>query len=113
MMAQQRVTDVAIPSGVAAEDTANMSGQAGGGGGTSVSGDLGGGQQHGTGLPYMPDGPRNTYGHPTGNPSGDGVAPALDSVFGDLGGSGTSRETSGTEIPAAPYGTDPGGQGGR
>jgi hypothetical protein len=34
-------------------------------------------------------------------------------VFGDLGGSGASRETSGQDIPAAPMGSDPGGQGGR
>ena len=34
------------------------------------------------------------------------------SVFGDLGG-GVSSQLDGPEIPAAPSGTDPGGQGGR
>src|SRR5258708_31934666 len=79
MMAQQGMS---VPG--VASDASNMSGQAGGGSG-SVFGGLGGGQQHGTDLPYMPGGPRNSAGHPTGNPSGDpawGAVPALDSVFG-------------------------------
>ena len=33
-------------------------------------------------------------------------------VFGDLGGSGVAGQTGGQEIPAAPTGTDSGGQGG-
>ncbi len=115
-MAQQRA-DVPVPPGIGAPaQDYSASGQAGGGGPGSVFGDLGGGQQHGTDLPQMPDGPRNAYGHPTSNPSGgDGGisdAPALDSVFGDLGG-GVSSQLDGPEIPAAPSGTDPGGQGGR
>ena len=92
----------------------SYSGQAGGGSG-SVFGDLGGpGQQQGTGSENatFSDGPRNAGGHPTNNPSGDGVAPAHDGVFGDLGGSGTAAQTRGQNIPVAPAGTDPGGQGG-
>src|SRR5258708_35982279 len=77
-----------------ASDASNMSGQAGGGSG-SVFGGLGGGQQQGSDLPAMPDGPRNSGGYPTGNPSGDpawGAVPALDSVFGtDLGGAWSPR----------------------
>jgi hypothetical protein len=110
-MAQQ-----SIPGVAASNDTSNMSGQAGGGGGGSVFGDLGGGKQQGTQVDTMGDGPRNSGGHPTNNPSGDpawGEVPALDSVFGtDLGGSGVARETGGARIPNIP-GTDPGGQGGR
>jgi len=99
-----------------ASDASNMSGQAGGGSG-AVFGGLGGGVQHGSDLPQMPDGPRNTGGHPTGNPSGDpawGAVPALDSVFGtDLGGSGVAREIHGAAIPnIAPEMGAP-GQGGR
>ncbi len=99
-----------------ASDASNMSGQAGGGSG-SVFGGLGGGQQQGSDLPAMPDGPRNSGGHPTGNPSGDpawGSAPALDSVFGtDLGGSGVARETGGAAISNTVPSTGPPGQGGR
>ena len=88
------------------------SGQAGGGPG-SVFGDLGGpGQQQGTQVPITEDGPHNSAGNQTNNPSGDGTAPAQDSVFGDLGG-GVSSQTGGVMIPAGPVGTDPGGQGGR
>jgi hypothetical protein len=67
----------------------------------SVFGDLGGsGQQQGGGVMSEIS-------------SIDITPPVTDSVFGDLGGSGISRETSGPEIPAAPAGTDPGGQGGK
>lgn len=122
-MAQQRA-DVAMPPGISGAPAENYSssGQAGGGTG-SVFGGLGGpGQQQGSGMMPLPDSPRNQYGIPTGNPSGDAAddsgpdiadAPPPGSVFGDLGGSGTGRQTGGQEIPAAPYGTDPGGQGGR
>ena len=81
----------------------------------SVFGDLGGpGQQTGTDLPQLQDSPRNALGNPTGNPSGEhGPVPAQDSVFGDLGGGGVACQTGGPAIPAAPAGTDPGGQGGR
>ncbi len=110
-MAQQGMS---VPG--VASDASNMSGQAGGGSG-SVFGGLGGGQQHGTDLPYMPGGPRNSAGHPTGNPSGDpawGAVPALDSVFGtDLGGSGVAREIHGAVIPNIAPETGPPGQGGR
>ena len=64
------------------------------------------------------DGPRNVYGHASGNPSGNFPGalppPPLDSVFGDLGGSGTAGQFGGGEIPAlpGPEGHDPGGQGG-
>jgi hypothetical protein len=89
------------------------SGQAGGGSGT-VFGDLGGGVQHGTDLPYLQDGPRNSGGHPTSNPSGDGVAPPLDSVFGtDLGGSGVAGQTGGAQITNQVPSMGPPGQGGR
>ncbi len=97
-------------------DTGNMSGQAGGGG-DGVFGGLGGGVQQGTDLPYMPDGPRNAGGHPSGNPSGGGEwgeVPALDSVFGtDLGGSGVAGQTGGSQISNAVPSTGPPGQGGR
>lgn len=94
-------------------DTSNMSGQAGGGSG-SVFGDLGGGVQQGTQVPDMQDGPRNSSGHPTNNPSGDGTAPPLDSVFGtDLGGSGVAGQTGGRAISNAVPSTGPPGQGGR
>jgi hypothetical protein len=113
-MAQQRA-DVALPPGVgvAAQDYSS-SGQAGGGGTGGLFGDLGGpGQQHGDDLPQLQDSPRNAYGNATGNPSGGGDAlPPRDSVFGDLGGSGTAGQTGGEAIPPAPRGTDPGGQGG-
>ena len=81
----------------------------------SVFGDLGGpGQQQGSDLFPIQDGPRNSGGHPTNNPSGDGVAPPLDSVFGtDLGGSGVARETSGQQVPNIAPETGPPGQGGR
>jgi hypothetical protein len=92
-------------------DTGSMSGQAGGGGGDSVFGGLGGGVQHGTDLMPIQDGPRNNEGHATNNPSGDGVAPRQDSVFGDLGGSGVQGQEGGAMIPNSP-GRDPGGQGG-
>jgi len=88
----------------------SSSGQAGSSGGGSVFGDLGGGVQQGTMLPPIQDGARNEYGHPTSNPSGDGIAPPLESVFGDLGG-GVSSQTGGPAIPNTP-GRDPGGQGG-
>ena len=95
--------------GVAAEDY-SASGQAGGFTG-SVFGPLGGpGQQHGDGLPVLQDVPRNQWGISSGNPSGDGVAPKPDGVFGDLGGGVSSQ--LGAAIEAAPVGTDPGGQGG-
>jgi hypothetical protein len=91
-------------------DTGNMSGQAGGGS-DSVFGGLGGGQQQGSDLPQMPDGPHNTLGNPNNNPSGgDGTVPAQDGVFGDLGG-GVASQTGGGQIPNTP-GRDPGGQGG-
>src|SRR5258707_6021491 len=80
-----------------ASDASNMSGQAGGGSG-AVFGGLGGGVQQGSDLPQMPGGPRNSGGHPTGNPSGDpawGEVPPLDSVFGtDLGGVRGGRAAS-------------------
>jgi hypothetical protein len=86
------------------------SGQAGGGTG-SVFGDLGGpGQQQGTPVPMDAAPPLNSAGNVTNNPSGDGTAPAQDSVFGDLGG-GVSSQTGGMAIPNGP-GSDPGGQGG-
>jgi len=112
-MAQQRA-DVPLPPGVGvAAENYSSSGQAGGGSGT-VFGPLGGGQQHGNDLMPLQDSPRNMYGHPTGNPSGGGgEVPALDSVFGDLGGGGVACQLDGGEIPALPAGTDPGGQGGR
>ncbi len=66
----------------------------------SVFGPLGGGQQHGTDLPQLQDGPRN------GNPSGDGVSPRQDSVFGDLGGPGVAGQHGGGTLPSEP------GQGG-
>jgi len=109
-MAQQRA-DISIPA-----EAYSSPGQAGGGGPGSVFGDLGGGQQQGSDLPPLQDGARNAYGHPTGNPSGgDGgisAAPAPGSVFGDLGG-GVGSQLGGPDIPAAPTGSDPGGQGGR
>src|SRR6266567_9514637 len=87
------------------------SGQAGGGAGAVFASDLGGGVQQGSDLPQMPDGPRNSGGHPTGNPSGDGVAPPLDSVFGtDLGGSGVAREEGGQAISNTVPSTGPPGQ---
>ncbi len=110
-----------------ASDASNMSGQAGGGSG-AVFGGLGGGVQQGSDLPQMPGGPRNSGGHPTGNPSGDpawGEVPPLDSVFGtDLGGSGVAGQERGAAIPniapsTGPPGpniapsTGPPGQGGR
>src|SRR5258708_29853472 len=105
MMAQQGMS---VPG--VASDASNMSGQAGGGSG-SVFGGLGGGQQHGTDLPQMPGGPRNSAGHPTGNPSGDpawGAVPALDSVFGtDLGGSRAAPETHRAGVPHIPPPTAP------
>jgi len=101
--------------GVAASDTGNMSGQAGGGSG-AVFGDLGGGVQHGTQIPNMGDGPRNAYGHPTSNPSGDpawGQVPAPDSVFGtDLGGAGVAGQTQGAALPNTSPAAGPRGQGG-
>lgn len=80
----------------------------------SVFGELGGGgQQQGTQVENMPDGPRNALGNPTTNPSGGhGPVPAQDSVFGDLGGGGVDCQTGGPEMPALPDGHDPGGQGG-
>ncbi len=36
----------------------------------AVLGNLGGGQQQGSDLSPLPDGPRNSAGYPTGNPSG-------------------------------------------
>lgn len=114
-MAQQRA-DVPMPAGIGSSaETYSSSGQAGGGGSGSVFGDLGGpGQQQGDTMinATFDDGPRNSGGHPTNNPSGDGVAPPVDSVFGDLGGSGTAAQTGGAAIPNIP-GPDPGGQGGR
>jgi hypothetical protein len=93
-------------------DTGNMSGQAGGGT-DSVFGGLGGGVQQGTPVPDMEDGPRNQHGLSTNNPSGDGVAPPLDSVFStDLGGSGVAGQTGGRVIPNAQPATGPPGQGG-
>ena len=91
----------------------SSSGQAGSSGGGSVFGDLGGpGQQRGTPAPMTDEvGPHNSDGNVTNNPSGDGVAPAQDSVFGDLGG-GVSSQTGGARIVPGPVGTDPGGQGG-
>ena len=113
-MAQQRA-DMTVP--MSAGSDYSQSGQGATGGGTSVFGDLGGpGQQQGGGVMSAPqDGPRNAYGHPNGNPSGgDGwsTVPAADGVFGDLGGGGVACQTGGQEIPAAPAGTDTGGQGG-
>lgn len=121
-MAQQR-DGMTIPAGGGGSPAGySYSGQAGGGTG-SVFGDLGGpGQQQGGGGDVLDldvsAGPRNIYGHPTGNPSGDtdsvpdiADAPPLGSVFGDLGGSGVAREEMGAAIPAAPVGSDP--QGGR
>ena len=95
----------------------NVSGQAGGGrnvvGGSDFGGDIGGpGQQHGTPVPDPPGRPTNNDGNVTNNPSGDGVAPHQESVFGDLGG-GVSSQTGGPHIIPGPVGTDPGGQGGR
>jgi hypothetical protein len=88
------------------------SGQAGGGTG-AVFGDLGGpGQQQGTPVPMDEAPPLNSAGNVTNNPSGDGVAPPQESVFGDPGG-GVSSQTGGAQIIAGPAGTDPGGQGGR
>jgi hypothetical protein len=111
-MAQQTVPGVA-----ASNDTSNMSGQAGGGGGSSVFGDLGGGKQSGTQIPDPGDDARNAGGHPTNNPSSGaewGAVPALDSVFGtDLGGSGVAREIHGAMIPNIAPETGPPGQGGR
>ena len=100
-MAQQRVTDVTLPAGVGvAAEAYSSSGQAGGLTG-SVFGDLGGpGQQQGGGVMSEIS-------------SIDITPPGPAGVFGDLGGSGTARETGGPQIPAAPAGTDPGGQGGR
>jgi hypothetical protein len=124
-MAQQQVTDVTIPPGIGVTSEAySSSGQTANPGGGSVFGDLGGpGQQQGTGLPMaVQDGPRNTYGIPTGNPSGDTAddsapdiadAPPPGSVFGDLGGGGVACQLTGGEVPALPVGSDPGGQGGR
>lgn len=67
----------------------------------SVFGDLGGpGQQSGGGV--MSE--INSIDITPQSPGG---------VFGDLGGSGVAGQTGGPEIPAAPTGTDPGGQGGR
>jgi len=79
----------------------------------SVFGDLGGpGQQQGTELPPIQDGPHNALGNPSNNPSGGGgEVPAHDSVFGDPGG-GVASQTGGAMIPNIP-GSDPGGQGGR
>jgi hypothetical protein len=93
----------------------NVSGQAGGGqnvaGGSDFGSGLGGpGQQRGTPVPDPPGRPVNADGNVTNNPSGDGVAPAQESVFGDLGG-GVSSQTGGPMIPNGP-GRDPGGQGG-
>src|SRR5258708_13776476 len=100
MMAQQGMS---VPG--VASDASNMSGQAGGGSG-SVFGGLGGGQQHGTDLPQMPGGPRNSAGHPTGNPSGDpawGAVPPLDPVFGtDLRRSGGPPPTPPPRSPTLP-----------
>jgi len=92
-------------------DTGNMSGQAGNSGGGSVFGALGGGQQHGTPVPDPPGRPTNNDGNVTNNPSGDGVVPPQESVFGDLGGGGQAAQTGGPMIPNGP-GRDPGGQGG-
>src|SRR5258708_12228765 len=97
-----------------ASDASNMSGQAGGGSG-AVFGGLGGGVQQGSDLPQMPGGPRNSGGHPTGNPSGDpawGEVPPLDSVFGtDLGGSGVPRQEPRPAIPNHPPPPPPPGPG--
>lgn len=101
-MAQQRVTDVTLPAGVSGGPAENYSssGQAGGGTG-SVFGPLGGpGQQHGGGVMSEIN-------------SIDITPPGGPGVFGDLGGGGVACQTGGPEIPAAPYGSDPGGQGGR
>lgn len=66
----------------------------------SVFGDLGGpGQQSGGGVMSEIN-------------AIDITPPVADSVFGDLGG-GVSSQLQGPEIPAAPVGSDPGGQGGR
>jgi hypothetical protein len=94
----------------------NVSGQAGGVrnvvGGSDFGGDIGGpGQQRGTPVPDPPGRPTNQDGNVTNNPSGDGVAPAQESVFGDLGGGGQAAQTGGPAIPNGP-GRDPGGQGG-
>src|SRR5260221_4622145 len=101
-MAQQRA-DVSIPTpgiGSAAQDYSS-SGQAGGGGSGSVFGDLGGpGQQQGGGV--MSE--INSIDITPMSPGG---------VFGDLGGGGVAVQTGGQEIPPAPRGTGPGGQGGR
>lgn len=78
----------------------SSSGQAGGGSG-SVFGDLGGpGQQSGGGVMSEIN-------------SIDVTLPGPAGVFGDLGGGGAAVQTSGPAIPAAPIGSDPGGQGGR
>jgi hypothetical protein len=67
----------------------------------SVFGDLGGpGQQSGGGVMSEINAIDVT---PMGGPG----------VFGDLGGGGVACQTGGPAIPAAPTGTDPGGQGGR
>jgi hypothetical protein len=80
-------------------DTYSASGQTASGGG-SVFGDLGGpGQQSGGGVMSEINSIDIT---PAGGPG----------VFGDLGG-GVSSQTGGPQIPAAPVGSDPGGQGGR
>lgn len=98
-MAQQR-TGMAMPSGIGTPaQEYSSSGQAGGGQG-SVFGDLGGpGQQTGGGV--MSD-----------INSMDITPMGPDGVFGDLGGGGVACQTGGQEIPAAPVGTDSGGQGG-
>ena len=100
-MAQQRA-DVSVPAGVSAPaQDYSSSGQAGGGGAGSVFGDLGGpGQQTGGGV--MSE--INSIDITPVSPGG---------VFGDLGGGGVAVQTGGQEIPPAPAGTDPGGQGGR
>ncbi len=73
----------------------------------TVFGPLGGGQQHGTDLPPLPDSPRNEWGVPTTNPSGGGGdVPRPDSVFGDLGGPGVAGQEGGRALPPDP------GQGG-
>lgn len=67
----------------------------------SVFGDLGGpGQQSGGGVMSEINAIDITPPGPAG-------------VFGDLGGGGVACQTGGPQIPAAPVGTDPGGQGGR
>ena len=67
----------------------------------SVFGDLGGpGKQSGGGT--MSD-----------ISSADMTPPGPAGVFGDLGGGGVACQLTGGQVPAAPVGSDPGGQGGR